>query len=105
MSDPKGNGNNGRDGRGRFTPGNRGGPGNPYARRTAELRSALYRAIGPDDVAAIIQSLLAAARKGDVAAAKLVLAYAIGEPVAHDLAERIELLEERLGCTDAARTE
>lgn len=30
-----------RDARGRFVTGNPGGPGNPHARRTQELRSAL----------------------------------------------------------------
>ena len=32
-------GDNGRDARGRFAPGNAGGPGNPFARRVAELRT------------------------------------------------------------------
>jgi hypothetical protein len=33
-----GSADGGRDAKGRFAPGNAGGPGNPFARRTAELR-------------------------------------------------------------------
>lgn len=73
-------GDGGRDSRGRFTRGNAGGPGNPHGRRTAQLRAALLGAIRPADLAAIGQSLLSAALAGDVAAAKLLLAYTIGQP-------------------------
>src|SRR5207248_10793741 len=38
---PAAGGHEGRDARGRFAPGNPGGPGNPFARRVAELRTAL----------------------------------------------------------------
>ncbi len=70
----------GRDHRGRFAPGNKGGPGNPYARRTALLRQAMLDAVTPEDIQAIVRQLIQKAREGDVAAARLVLAYAIGKP-------------------------
>jgi len=38
----------GRDSADRFTKGNKGGPGNPFARQVAALRSALLSAITPD---------------------------------------------------------
>ncbi len=89
MSAPSPNGRNGdgRDARGRFTTGNPGGPGNPYARRVAELRSALLDAVTPEDVAALARALLAQAKGGDVAAARLVLSYAVGRPPAVESAE------------------
>src|SRR5438067_2077329 len=38
-----------RDADGRFVKGNRGGPGNPFARRVAELRRELLEAVSADD--------------------------------------------------------
>ncbi len=72
---------NGRDSQGRFVKGNRGGPGNPFARRTAALRVALCAALTEDDVRAIVLAMKEKAKAGDVAAAKLVLGYAVGRPV------------------------
>ncbi len=69
-----------RDSRGRFAPGNKGGPGNPFARRCAALRQALLEEVTPGDLKAIMRALIDQARVGDLAAAKLVLAYAIGKP-------------------------
>jgi hypothetical protein len=72
---------NDRDEHGRFVKGNSGGPGNPFARRTAALRQAFSEAISEDDLKTLAKRLLVQAQNGDVAAAKLVLAYAIGKPV------------------------
>ena len=69
-----------RDARGRFLPGNRASRGNPLAGRVAKLRSALIRAVSPEDMREMVQALVARARGGDVAAAKLVLSYAVGRP-------------------------
>src|ERR1700688_5007185 len=60
------------DARGRFTRGNKGGPGNPFARQAAALRQALTSAVTPQDVADIAAKLLEKAKQGDVPAAKLV---------------------------------
>ena len=77
---PNGANGDGRDRRGRFALGNPGGPGNPYARRVAELRAALLNAVTPEDVAELARALLTQAKAGDVAAARLVLSYAVGRP-------------------------
>lgn len=60
-----------RDERGRFRKGNSGGPGNPTAKRTAELKQAFYDAVKPSDLKAIARKLVALAKAGDVFAAKL----------------------------------
>jgi hypothetical protein len=70
----------GRDARGRFTKNNRGGPGNPFARQVAALRRALIESITEEDIRAVAARLLEGAKAGDVAAARLLLSYAIGKP-------------------------
>jgi hypothetical protein len=77
---PSTNGGNGRDGRGRFTAGNRGGPGNPFARQTAALRRAFLAVVTPEHIEAIARMLLERALGGDLAAVKLLLLYVIGRP-------------------------
>ena len=76
------NGSNGagRDNDGRFTRGNPGGPGNPYAQRTAQIRQAMLAAMTEDDVKAIVRALVEKAKTGDVIAAREVLNRAIGKP-------------------------
>jgi hypothetical protein len=55
--EPKPNGDNGERGEdGRFLPGNAGGPGNPYAKKVAELRGSLISAISHEDIEEIIHS-------------------------------------------------
>jgi hypothetical protein len=75
-AEPKAN----HDARGKFTRGNKGGPGNPFARQTAALRQALISAVTPQDIADIAAQLLEKAKQGDVPAAKLVFSYALGKP-------------------------
>jgi hypothetical protein len=70
----------GQDAKGRYLKGNPGGPGNPYARRTAALRHAILDVVTPDEIRALAGRLLELAREGDLAAAKLVLSYAVGKP-------------------------
>src|SRR5205823_145322 len=62
--------------------GNRGGPGNPFARQVAALRSALLSALTPQDVEAVAQEVLRQAKEGNLAAARLLLSYALGKPAA-----------------------
>src|ERR1700731_2757092 len=57
-----------RDGRGRFAPGNKGGPGNPFARRSATLRQAMLDAVTAEDLQALVRQLIQKARDGEVAA-------------------------------------
>jgi hypothetical protein len=70
----------GRESNGRFAAGNKGGPGNPFARHTARLRKMLLETVSDDDMRAVFQKLVELARGGDVTAIKLLLAYAIGKP-------------------------
>jgi hypothetical protein len=83
----------GRDARGRFTLNNPGGPGNPFARRVAALRTALLDHIRPEDIAAIIKAIIERACQGDVAAAKLVLAYSLGKPAPAVDPDRLDVEE------------
>jgi hypothetical protein len=72
----------GRDARGRFAPGNPGGPGNPFARQVAKLRSALVNRVTEADMERIAEDLLVKARLGDLAAIKLLFLYVLGKPAA-----------------------
>lgn len=87
---------NGRDAKGRFASGNPGGPGNPYAKRVGELRSALIEAVTPKDIAAIARRLVAEAKAGNVPAIREVLDRTIGRPLEADLLARIDELERLL---------
>jgi hypothetical protein len=64
-----------RNANGTFQKGHAGGPGNPYARRVAALRSALLAAVTEEDLRAIAATLVKQAKQGDMAALKLLLAY------------------------------
>jgi hypothetical protein len=70
----------GRDASGRFTRGNRGGPGNPFARRTAGLRKAFCNALTQRQMRQLARSLHERALEGDTAAARLLLSYGVGRP-------------------------
>lgn len=96
MSTPSPNGANGRGPDGRFAKGNSGGPGNPYAKRAAKLRSALYEAVTDDDLRAIVAKLVESAKGGDIAAAREVLDRLLGRPEPIDLIARLEALESQL---------
>ena len=98
---PTANEDNGRDGRGRFAPGNRGGPGNPHAAQVSRLRSALLDAITPDDMKAIISALIGKAKAGDVHAASVLFERVLGKPLEIDIIERIESLEAQLSEVDS----
>jgi hypothetical protein len=76
--------------------GNRGGPGNPFARRLAEFRKAIVEAATPQKVAAVVAKLEEKALEGDVAAAKLYLAYAVGKPGPMPDPDRLDVDEGRL---------
>lgn len=80
-----------RDARGRFASGNQGGPGNPFGRRLAAMREAVQQAVTVEDIAQLMQVLLAKALTGDLAAAKLVLQYAVGKPKPVAEPDRVEV--------------
>ena len=70
----------GRDAKGRFTKNNPGGPGNPFARQVAALRQEFLKAASKEDMAEIARVMIAKAKEGDAAAAKIVLQYTLGRP-------------------------
>ena len=93
---PSPNGDNGRDGHGRFAKGNPGGPGNPFARRTAALRSVMLDTVGEDDLKAIVAKLVEQAKGGDVVAAREVLTRIIGRPTESPDPDRLDAHEATL---------
>jgi hypothetical protein len=93
---PKENGANGRDGHGRFIEGNPGGPGNPYVKRTAEIRATLLGTVSDDDLRAIVRALVRKAKKGDTIAAREVLDRLIGKAPALVQAEIAATTVERV---------
>ncbi len=82
-----------RDASGRFSKGNPGGPGNPFARFTAQMRKAFAEEATADDLRAVARSLLDKAKEGDVSAAKLVLSYTLGKPLEGVDPDRLDELE------------
>lgn len=95
----------GRDDKGRFVRGNPGGPGNPFARKTAALRSALIRKMDEDRIEKLADKLIEQALDGDVPSARLVLQYAIGLPtqaVDPDDVDRLEWEREQRQVVTAA---
>jgi hypothetical protein len=93
---PSTNGDSGRDHGGRFTTGNKLGRGNPFNKRACELRSALMKAVGPNDVQEIAQALVAAAKGGCVVSAREILNRVLGTPSPTDMLARLEQLEETI---------
>jgi hypothetical protein len=93
---PSPNGLQDRDARGRFAPGNAGGPGNPLGGQVARLRAALIEAVTEDDMAAIARKLIEMAKGGDVTAIRELLTRVLGRPLETDLIERMERIEARL---------
>ena len=53
----------GRDASGRFTANNSGGPGNPFARRVAALRSTVLDIVSAAELADVLRALLARAKQ------------------------------------------
>ena len=69
-----------REANGRFAKGNKGGPGNPFARQIAALRQTLLNRATPKDFEEIADELIKKAKTGDVAAIKLLFQYTLGKP-------------------------
>jgi hypothetical protein len=88
-----GAGRMGRNRRGRFIKGNQGGPGNPFAAQVARVRQEVFAAVSPDIVREIMAALIVRALTGDLNAAKLVLAYAVGVPDAAPDPDEVDLEE------------
>ena len=65
---------------GRFNFGNKGNPGNPFARKSAHFRKKFIDLVEDEDMEVIVRDLIDKARKGDFQAQKTVLSYTIGRP-------------------------
>jgi hypothetical protein len=72
------------------------GPGNPFARKTAAFRQALYDAITPDDLRDVACALLFRAKAGHLDAVKLLFSYLIGKPQPAADPDRLDLQEWQL---------
>jgi hypothetical protein len=95
----------GRDQRGRFARGNGGGPGNPFGRQVAAFRAALIAAVTPEDIQRVMKALVQQAVKGNVAAARLLLAYTVGKPADPANSDRVDVEEWQLVQQTVARPE
>jgi hypothetical protein len=85
-----------RDGHGRFVKGNKGGPGNPFARQIARLRSVLCQTVTEEDMREITVKLVAKAKGGDLTATTVLLAYCIGRPTAPADPDAVDIHEWKL---------
>ncbi len=90
-----------RDPRGRFAPGNAGGPGGTRRRRM-ELRHAAEDAINPEHLAAMIRRATRMGLEGDLAAMRFVFDRTTGKP-SEAPAEPVNLLPLRLETTADCR--
>jgi hypothetical protein len=79
-------------------PGNQAarGRGNAFYRRQAALRQALLDEVGEEGLRRLARKLLEQALGGDVAAARTLLAHAVGKPGAAADPDRADLEEYRL---------
>lgn len=63
---------------GKFQQGNAGGPGNPHAKRVAQLRSILLSAVSEDDLREVVTMLVKKAKEGDMVAVRELLDRLVG---------------------------
>lgn len=81
-SAPLAKGSNGRDEKGRFIKGWKGGPGgHPQATKVAKIRAAVLNATSDKQVARIIRKLGRLAEEGKPWAVREFLKYVVGKPV------------------------
>jgi len=70
---------NGRNGRGRFTKGNAGGPGNPHVAMVGRWRAVLVETVTDDDIRAVVAELVQLAKAGAPWAVRELLDRCIGK--------------------------
>jgi hypothetical protein len=90
----------GRDTRGRFAPGNRGGPGNPHAAAVGKYRAELFKQIKSSDIRLAVKTIREVMKRGKdadrLAAAKLLLERVLGAPEPADILDTLRVLEEHV---------
>jgi len=84
------------DAKGRFLPGNPGGPGNPFARQTASSLRAIREAFTEERLKEVAEMVYRKARGGDLAAAKIMFSYAGGRPAPAPEPDRLDVDEWKL---------
>ena len=91
MSDtPSTNGSTGRDSQGRFTVGNPGGSGNPFAARVNVLRREMLDEATSGDpcrLRKVVAKCYDMAEEGDAAAIRICIDHAIGKPLQTNVIE------------------
>ncbi len=91
----------GRTVKGTFAPGNKLGKGNPFTRKLGAMRKAFLDAVTPEEVGQLARELWKRAiggqfQPGDLQAAALFLAYAVGKPTTAVDPDRLDLEEWKL---------
>ena len=81
---------------GTFRPGNKGGPGNPFARQVGQLRKQILEALGTERFGRVLEAIIVKAEAGDIPAAKLLFQYALGKPGAAVEPDRLDVEEFKL---------
>jgi hypothetical protein len=69
------------DSRGKFARGNKLGSGNPFNRKLAAMREQLVDLVGTPGLERLVNALLKNAEAGDLASAKVLLGYVVGQPL------------------------
>lgn len=86
-----------RDENGRFIAGNKAAKGNPYARKAAAMRRALYNSVSAEDIRRIVATLKRQAAAGNLKAITILLDRLLGSAgTGIDLLERLEKLDNLL---------
>lgn len=86
-----------RDENGRFIVGNKAAKGNPYAKKAAAMRKALYSSVSADDIRRIVATLKRQAAAGNLKAITILLDRLLGSAgTGIDLLERLEKLDNLL---------
>lgn len=86
-----------RDENGRFIAGNKAAKGNPYTRKAAAMRRALYNSVSAEDIRRIVATLKRQATAGNLKAITILLDRLLGSAgTGIDLMERLEKLDNLL---------
>ena len=79
---------------GQFEAGTKGGPGNPFGKEIAKLRSKLFKMITKGKTfEEVVSSLINQANNGNVAAIKIIFEYTLGKPTDPDTTLALQALQ------------
>jgi hypothetical protein len=82
-----------RDAKGRFGPGNLGGPGNPFARQLAKFRAFIMKCNTEEHMTFAFNKMMELIADGNVGALKLYFLYIIGKPADAVDPDKLDLAE------------